>query len=711
MKKFTKRILGLVFALVMVCAMFPMNAFAENWQPTDTISIKVRVFDASTGNVYNVGTDSITKGDQNIQSDPYRIPELSKFTSNSYGTVTKVVGNWYFPAGDQQVGATVNWSCNVSSVTMTYWVTNWSTGSGSGSGSDGNGSENQGSGKYSMNCTIVYHSNYPSGTNYTQTYSYTIYATYNIANTGRNVDLKTPSGVGFTVPDGYKGASTPWNTKADGSGSGANNTYMCKNNETVHLYAQWVKDTTGGTPVTEVTVTYMDGTKVYDTQKVFSGDAVTVINDTDSKEGYTFKGWSDSETANTVQYLPGDEIIVTGDKTLYAVWEKNSDPQPEQYTITYKNGEEIVGTQTVNAGESANAMEAPEAQNGKEFVHWVDEEGNTYVPGVAIIPTGNMILTAVWKDKGGDTPDPNEKTNEPGMDKKVNNGDSATVKPGETVTYTLTSNVPDYLGNYIPAENADEPSLLSDEVITRGSYELIFHDKMDAGLIFNNDVEVTVNGKTLDTSLYTLETTCADGCTFEVTMDLVKIYQAGSYFTMDEIQDAPEIIVTYTAKLDENAEPGSYKNQAWVGFEGDKESEKPTPEVKTYGIKVFKYDQANNEAPLAGAEFELKDSDGKVIATLTSAEDGYAIYKGLPAGAYTLTETKAPDGYVKSDTPITITIPDDADAAYYANVKFANSPIPHTGGEGTRKYTIFGMAILGFAALYFVVTRRKKTEK
>ena len=102
----------------------------------------------------------------------------------------------------------------------------------------------------------------------------------------------------------------------------------------------------------------------------------------------------------------------------------------------------------------------------------------------------------------------------------------------------------------------------------------------------------------------------------------------------------------YTAELSADAKAGSYLNTAWVSYL-DEESAPDVVIVRTYGINIFKYDSVTNGG-LAGAEFELKDSTGGVIATVTSGENGYIRIDGLDEGEYTLTETKAPDGYVKS---------------------------------------------------------------
>ena len=254
----------------------------------------------------------------------------------------------------------------------------------------------------------------------------------------------------------------------------------------------------------------------------------------------------------------------------------------------------------------------------------------------------------------------------------------------------------------------------------RGSYQLVIHDQMDDELVLDPESFVVMIG---DTELalmdeYTIAYDVShneDGtCDFEITLDLVNLYEMGA-ITEEDIDNATPITVTYTATLAEDATAGEYLNTAWVTYpEG--ESEKSTVTVKTYGISIFKYDQANN-APLSGATFELyqKDDEGNVIEDsvieLTSGENGYAVIEGLDAGTYYLKETQAPEGYVCSEEELTITVPGDAgEGNYVVSVSFANAQVPHTGGTGTLMYTIGGAAIILLAGALLLISRysRKK---
>ena len=367
--------------------------------------------------------------------------------------------------------------------------------------------------------------------------------------------------------------------------------------------------------------------------------------------------------------------------------------------------------------------------NGTRWeAHAETEEGNHIVlfdeftedTGLATV-TGLTALKAAHGAEGKD------KTSYPGLDKVIvtEDGDKIedTAAAGGTVNFKLTTNVPDDLLNYINLPDVDDPSVvnvLADEPV-RGSYQLVIHDQMDDERVLDPEsilVTLGVNDVLILVDQYTVAYDVAhdDGtiCDFEITLDLVNLYEMGA-ITEEDIDNATPITVTYTATLAEDVTAGEYLNTAWVTYpEG--ESEKSTVTVKTYGISIFKYDQANN-APLSGATFELyqKDAEGNVIEDsvieLTSGENGYAVIEGLDAGTYYLKETQAPEGYVCSEEELTITVPGDAgEGNYVVSVSFANAQVPHTGGAGTLMYTIGGAAIILLAGALLLISRysRKK---
>ena len=309
----------------------------------------------------------------------------------------------------------------------------------------------------------------------------------------------------------------------------------------------------------------------------------------------------------------------------------------------------------------------------------------------------------------------------PGLDKKVGDDDEemndvdVDAAAGQKVNFQLTSNVPTDLLNYLNPEDVTPPSIDGEESGTaekveiegRGEYVLTFHDKLNAKLTTPENYVVKIGETALSADQYTLTATgLEDGCSFEISLDLAALYK-DSVITKEDIEKATPIVVTYDATLSKEAEAGSYENTAWVTAP-KWTSEKDIVSVNTYAIDIFKYDQANPETGLEGAVFELKNSEGELISEVTSGEDGHVVIDGLDAGTYILTETKAPDGYVKSDTPLTIVIPDNADETFTVDVSFANSQIPHTGGSGTLMFTIGGIALMGTAGLLLVVSRKKR---
>ncbi len=148
-------------------------------------------------------------------------------------------------------------------------------------------------------------------------------------------------------------------------------------------------------------------------------------------------------------------------------------------------------------------------------------------------------------------------------------------------------------------------------------------------------------------------------------------------------------------------------------------------------IRIFKTDDSTKKS-LAGAEFEVRDEKGKVLAKLTSDKDGEAVTKPVPIGSYKedgtfdkdlhyyVVEVEAPDGYILDDKKHDIVLQYDDDppefVEYTLNVK--NQPdkpdkprLPQTGGDfNPWVFAGVGAGILIGAAVYYF-RRRKRFPK
>ena len=84
------------------------------------------------------------------------------------------------------------------------------------------------------------------------------------------------------------------------------------------------------------------------------------------------------------------------------------------------------------------------------------------------------------------------------------------------------------------------------------------------------------------------------------------------------------------------------------------------------------------EAGLPGCTFTVKDSTGKVIATLTTDSNGYCETGLLPFGQYTVQETAVPAGYMVDDSVRTVNLEykDQYTPIVYGDVAVTNNRIP-----------------------------------
>ena len=79
----------------------------------------------------------------------------------------------------------------------------------------------------------------------------------------------------------------------------------------------------------------------------------------------------------------------------------------------------------------------------------------------------------------------------------------------------------------------------------------------------------------------------------------------------------------------------------------------PTP--TTGYFTITKVDAADKK-PLAGAEFTLSQNGDTIGGPRTTGADGKVTFDNLEKGTYTLTETKAPDGYIRPSEYYTVVI-------------------------------------------------------
>ncbi|OAK31771.1 collagen-binding protein [Bacillus wiedmannii] len=80
------------------------------------------------------------------------------------------------------------------------------------------------------------------------------------------------------------------------------------------------------------------------------------------------------------------------------------------------------------------------------------------------------------------------------------------------------------------------------------------------------------------------------------------------------------------------------------------------PAAEKGNLQIKKVDENDENIVLKDAKFDVIDKDNNVVATVTTNEKGIAEVKDLPFGDYFVKEISAPEGYIKVDTPVKVTI-------------------------------------------------------
>ena len=361
------------------------------------------------------------------------------------------------------------------------------------------------------------------------------------------------------------------------------------------------------------------------------------------------------------------------------------------------------------------------------------------VPGATVADTNSQYAalvrvhsTTVGVDIKGDLPTVDKKVQVNGTGK-----DATDAKIGDTLTFTLTSTIPD--------------------MSAYSTYTFNFKDTLSKGLTFEQVKSVKVEDKTLSVNTdYTVTPPTAPNNTLTVAMNDFKAKQ--------QANAGKKITVTYTATLNKDAVVGGagnvnsatiqYSNNPSTNGTGDSEPSKVR--VFTYGFTVDKYtgDQYTDAATrLAGAKFTLAPKNGEPMSfvqvnagsgtvkaeyrvanagetgattTIITPANGKVEFRGLKNGEYTLTETEAPAGYNKlasaigvkvngqndgtdtTNATVTITYNNDNGSSYNQTASNGVIPVrnksgvtlPGTGGMGTIAFTVIGVLVIALGVAW-----------
>lgn len=422
------------------------------------------------------------------------------------------------------------------------------------------------------------------------------------------------------------------------------------------------------------------------------------------------KSYAYKATTAWENFIKGDGIkgvYVTIDNNGYVTWKEGADPaefakKALAYAHNTSNNISNNGSETVEEGSNTVTFD------NLDLGYYLVESSVGALCGLTT--TNNEVTIA-------------EKNGTPSVEKKVQEdstsawGKNNTADIGQIVNFQTT----------ITAQ--------------QGAQNYVLHDKMDAGLTFGGTVTVK-RGDTIlttpnDYSLITDAANITDGCTFEI---------AFTQAFCNTLAKDDKIIVTYSATLNDDVESNKeYKNETWLKYGENNQTNHDITKTKTFELPVFKYTKdGKTEKALADAIFTLsKDSkgtnpiklvsdgnnatagdiyrvaktgDANTVTEVTTPDSGKFTIKGLDADTYYLTETKQPDGYNKLSAPIKVVIAENGNITVgedretvVERVKVENktgSLLPSTGGSGTTMIYILG-AILVLGSSVVLITKKR----
>jgi fimbrial isopeptide formation D2 family protein/LPXTG-motif cell wall-anchored protein len=293
------------------------------------------------------------------------------------------------------------------------------------------------------------------------------------------------------------------------------------------------------------------------------------------------------------------------------------------------------------------------------------------------------------------------------FDKMVANDEDKYIdtKPGDIIPYKITSTIPSYGTQFT-------------------NPKFIITDTLSDGLELNGDITVKYGEKTTTESVANEVTITKDNSKKGFTVTFNSNY-------LSSLNGAtPKVEITYNAKVttaatnnvtymdnkavltysnrpgDESSKDDITRHYTFsidANINGQNHGGERTRELIKIGIDSngqtitdftswVDGQQWTDKQPLAGAEFTLTAGNNKWTAV--SDDYGYITFNGLDVGEYTLTETSAPNGYVKDNTTHKVIISANYDQNAPEPDKLVSYTVTVDDNAGTT-YTIDNMDTLG----------------
>ena len=300
------------------------------------------------------------------------------------------------------------------------------------------------------------------------------------------------------------------------------------------------------------------------------------------------------------------------------------------------------------------------------------------------------------------------------------------------------------IGSVNDAEIGQTVEFQSTIIAQAGAENYVFHDKMSAGLTFGSVTDIKLNDNVVNAENYEVKTSdleSTDPCTFHVVF---------TQAFCDSLKADDKIVISYTAKVNEEAVVGSdgNKNESKLEYgESGKTTTTPPSETITYtwSFDVLKYANENKADVLKDAKFVLLNKEKNKVASiadgkfnkwtdipegennspqnygtvLITGDDGKIAISGLDAGTYYLKEVEAPKGYNKLAEEVKVVInptenEDGTLSLAQVTVEISNKSgdeLPSTGGMGTNIFYVVGSILVIGAAILLITKKRMNTEK